>query len=191
MFVIPLPWNRQELEYLQNTNDVFDLIMNNSTQQYYLVIQDNMLTWIGQGTIPGKVAYQIKSRSSTMNGSQGIPKNLGNVGFLGTYSGIEDAILKAFPKKGACVSNMKFVPYKGQTLKGKKDHYSVIQPILCLLGSQPSSELQHFFQILGWGNRHQFHCSGTWEHNMKLFIGDQESPNLEMWFSDFCAISLG
>ena len=38
MFIISLPWNREKLEYLLETNDLFDLIMKNSTQQYYLII---------------------------------------------------------------------------------------------------------------------------------------------------------
>lgn len=190
MFIIPLPWDRKNLEDLPDRNDVFDLLMKNSTQQYYLVIQENTITWLGQGTVPGKVAYQIKSRSSTMNGNQGIPKALGNVGFMGKYSGIDDAILKLFPKEGYCVSDMKFAAYKGQKLKGKKDHYSVIDPIICLLESDPSAELQKFFKVLGWGNRKSFTCSGTWTRNMKLFINSQEVQNLEKWFAEFCSIAL-
>ena len=96
MFIISLPWNREKLEYLLETNDLFDLIMKNSTQQYYLIIQDNTVTWIGQGTMG--FAYHIKCRTSTMNGSSSIPKDLGIVGFLGSYSGIEDAIHSYFLK---------------------------------------------------------------------------------------------
>ena len=188
MFIISLPWNREKLEYLLETNDLFDLIMKNSTQQYYLIIQDNTVTWIGQGTMG--FAYHIKCRTSTMNGSSSIPKDLGIVGFLGSYSGIEDAIHKLFPKSGYCASNMKFADYNGQRLKCKKDHYSVIQPILCLLGEQPDKDLQHFFEVLGWGNRIPFTCSGNWKYNMKLFIGDKQVESLEVWFTYFCSIAL-
>lgn len=190
MLIIPLPWSRGNLEDLRDENDVFDLLMTDSTQQYYLIIQDNTLTWIGQGTVPGKVAYQIKSRSSTMNGKQSTPKSLGNVGFLGKYSGIDDAILKLFPHKGYCVSNMKFTAYTGQKIKGKKDHYSVIEPILCLLGDNPAAGLKRFFQVLGWGGRKQFSCTGTWNGSMKLFVNGQEISTLEAWFTDFCSIAL-
>lgn len=190
MLIIPLPWNRSNLSDLRDTNDVFDLIMKDSTQQYYLVIQDNTITWVGQGTAPGKAAYQIKTRSSTMNGSQSIPKDQGNVGFMGKYSGIDDAILKLFPKSGYCVSEMKFMVYNGQALKGTKDHYSLIEPILCLLSDHPSVELQHFFEVLHWGGRQRFDCSGTWKNNMKLFIGGREVLTLEVWFSKLCSIAL-
>jgi len=189
MFIIPLPWDRTNLADLRDTDDVFDLLMNDSTQQYFLVIQDNTITWVGQGTVPGKMAYQIKTRSSTMNGSRSIPKNQGNVGFMGKYSGIDDAVLKLFPKDGYCVSKMKFAPYKGQKLKGVKDHYSVIDPILCLLGDNPSAELQRFLKVLNWGGRQHFDCSGTWD-NMKLFIGDRSVSTLEVWFSNFCSVAL-
>ncbi len=191
MIIIPVPWDRRNLEYLRDESDLFDLLMKDSTQQNYLIIQDNSVTWIGQGTVPGKMAYQIKSRSFTMNGNQEIPKNHGNVGFMGKYSGIEDAVLKIFPKSGYCVSNMKFDTYKGQKLKGKKDHYGVIDPILCLLGDKPSADLQHFFQKLGWGGRKPFTCSGTWKKDMKLFIGDSRVDTLEVWFTKFCSIALG
>lgn len=191
MFIIPLPWDRRQLQDLRDENDVFDLIMNDSTQQYYLVIQDDTITWVGQGTVPGKMAYQIKSRSATMNGGSEIPKNHGNVGFMGKYSGIEDAILKLFPKSGCCVSNMKFADYKGQKLKGKKDHYSVIDPILCLMGDNPSADLQRFFKTLGWGGRKPFTCSGAWKKDMKLFIGESRAATLEVWFSNFCSTALG
>lgn len=189
MFIMPLPWNRSDLELLRDTHHVFDLIMKDSTQQNYLIIQDNKITWVAQGTVPGKAAYQIQSRSLTINGASEIPKNLGNVGFLGKYSGIEDAILKVFPKNGYCVSSMEFASYTGQKLKGKKDHYSVLTPITCLLGDQPSAELKHFFQILGWGNRKCFACSGTWR-NMNLLIDGKTVSTLEEWFTTFCSISL-
>ena len=197
MLIIPLPWNRSELEYLEDRSAAFDLLMKGSTQQYYLVIQDNTITWVGQGTVPGRLAYHIHARASTMNGSQSFPggiviKDLGNVGFLGKFSGIEDAILKTFPQSGYCVSNMKFTTYTGQKLKGKKDHYSVIEPILCLLSKHPSVQLQQFFQALGWGNRKHFSCNGTWkEKNMKLFMDGKEVSTLEVWFANFCAIALG
>lgn len=38
MLIIPLPWSRGNLEDLRNENDVFDLLMTDSTQQYYLII---------------------------------------------------------------------------------------------------------------------------------------------------------
>lgn len=197
MFIIPFPWNHRELENLHDENDVFDLIMEDCIKQYYLIIQDNTITWIGEGTVPGHFAVQLRFRSSTMNGSQGTPQFLGNVGFLGRYSGVEDAILKLFPKDGYCASNMKYEAYKGQKLKGNKNHYYVITPLLCLLRggrygcNSASSELQHFFQTLGWRNRKHFDCSGTWNNDMKLYIDSNMISTLEIWFTNYCAIALG
>lgn len=191
MFIIPFPWHGEKLENLRDTSDIFDLLMKDSAQQFYLIIQGDTITWIGQGSIPGQVAYHIKSRSLSMNGIQGIPEDHGNVGFFGKYSSIDDAILKLFPKNGCCVSNMTFTAYTGQKLKGKRNHYNVIYPILCLLSNQPSEELEHFFQVLGWGSRKHFHYSGTWNNNMKLFIDGCMASSLEEWFSSYCAIALG
>ena len=188
MFIISMPGNRDDLKYLDYENDVFDLIMEYSRQQYYLIIQDNTVTWVGQGTVG--FPFHVKYRTTTMNGSSTIPTDLGVVGFLAKYSGIEDVILKLFPKTGYCVSNMKFSVYNGQRLKGKKDHYSVIEPIVSLLGRQPDTDLQHFFKVLGWGNRIPLTCSGDWRHNMKLFIGDKQAESLEAWFTYFCSIAL-
>ena len=190
MLVVALPWNRRELEYLEDESDLFDLYMENSTQQFYLVIQENKITWIGQGTVPGKFSYQIMSRTFTMNGNREKAKCQGNVGFLGNYSSIEDAVHKLFPSKGYCVTNMHFTEYIGQKLRGHSNHYNVIEPILCLMGKNPNDRLEHFFEVLGWGNRKVFHCSGMFEHNMRLFIDNEEIPNLESWFASFCNIAL-
>ena len=189
MLIVALPWNRRELECLEDKSDLFDLYVDSSTQQYYLVIQDNRITWVGQGTAPGRFSYQIMSRTFTMNGSREPAKYQGNVGFLGDYSGIEDAICK-FPSNGFCVTNMHFLEYTGQKLKGHSSHYSVIEPILCLIGKNPNENLEQFFETLRWGNRKVFRCSGIFEHNMKLFIDNEEMPNLESWFANFCCIAL-
>ena len=196
MLIIPLPWSRRDLEDLRDRSSVFDLLIKESTQQHYLIVQDNTITWVGQGAVPGKAALYVRARVATMNGKQGYPdgcvfKDLGNVGFLGKFSGIDDAILKVFPKTGYCISNMKFMQYTGQRLKGAKYHYEVIEPILCLLSDQPSIRLQHFFQILGWGGRKKFTCDGIWEKDMRLFIGDSRASTLEVWFGNFAAIALG
>lgn len=191
MIIIPLPYNKKELEKLSFASDAFDLIVKEHVDQHYLAIENNTLMFIGQGIIPGKFACQIISRTSTMNGTQGIPQNQGNVGFLGKYSGTDDAVRKLLPKDGYCISNMRFMKYHGQKLKGKKDHYGVIKPIICLFQSNPSETLEHFLHALGWGNRIKFTCFGNWKYDMSLFIGDDMAPNLETWFTRFCSIALG
>lgn len=190
MLIVPLPWSRSNLEYLRDENGVFDLIMDNSTQTYYLVIQEDTVTWIGAGTVPGKFSVQIRKRSTTMNGDIDRPQTLGNIGMFGDYSGIEDAVLKRYPRNGYCVSNMNFVTYSGQKLRQHKDHYSVIEPILCLMGDNPAADLQKFFRNLGWGGRKAFTCTGSWDNNMKLYIGDKRAVNLEVWFANYCVIAL-
>ena len=127
-----------------------------------------------------------------MNGTEGLPKDHGNVGFLGKYSGIEDAIVKLFPKEGYCISHMKVAEYTGQKLKGHKYHYSVIEPLLCLMGNQPSViRMEHFFHTLGFANEKQFHCTGTWNNNMKLYVDDRVASTLEVWFTYYCMVALG
>lgn len=191
MFIIPLPWSRSGLEDLRDANDVFNLLMKDSTQASYLILQEDTLTWIGQGTVPGKTAYQIRARSSTMNGTMGLPQDLGNVGFLGKYSSIDDAIRKLFPKEGYCVSNMKFIEYTGQKLKGHKYHYTVLEPILCLMGTRPNTvRMEAFFQTIGDRNKERFRCAGTWDRGMELFVGNRRAETLEIWFSYFCSIVL-
>lgn len=195
MFIIPLLWNRSNLEALRDTNDVFNLLMKDSTQPCYLILQGNTLTWVGQGTVPGKTAYQIRARSTTMNEPMDHQKkvweDLGNVGFFGKYSSIDDAIQKVFPKEGYCVSNMKFTEYSGQKLKGHKYHYSVIEPLLCLMGSRPNTvRMEAFFKTLGITKKEHFHCSGTWNYDMELFVDSRRAQTLEIWFSYFCSKTL-
>lgn len=189
MIIVPVPWKRSEIEDMQDRFDEFDLQMNYSTQQCYIVIQDNTVTWVAQGTVPGKTAYQIKTRSTTMNGKSEIPSNPGNVGLGGTYSSIEDALTKLFPRNGFAVSNMQLVKYTGQSIKGTKDHFNIIEPIFAVFGSNPQSDLQHFFDLIGWGNRKKFSCSGTWS-NMTLYVDNQPVDSFEQWFSNYCAIAL-
>ena len=191
MFIISLPWSHSSIEALQDANNVFNLLMKASTQDSYLILQENTLTWIGQGTVPGKTAYQIRARSSTMNGTMGSPQDLGNVGFLGKYSSIDDAIRKLFPKEGYCVSNMKFIEYTGQKLKVHKYHYNLLEPILCLMGTRPNTvRMEAFFQTLNLRNNEQFRCTGTWDRNMELLVGNRRAKTLEIWFSYFCSIIL-
>lgn len=191
MLIVPLPWSRSELEYLMGEADVFDLIMENSAQTHYLVIQEDTITLVGAGTVPGKFAVQLKTRSATMNGDTERPKNCGNIGFLGDYSSVDEFVLKKFPRGGYCVSNMCFSKYSGQKLKPNKNHYSLIEPIVCLMREESAADLQHFFKTLGWGNRKSFTCTGNWNYNMKLYIGEKQAANLEVWFANYCAIALG
>ena len=85
---------------------------------------------------------------------------------------------------------MRLTEYTGQDLKGDINHYSIIEPIVCLVGKNPNDDLQHFFDVLGWGNRKKFSCSGNFEHDMRLFIDNQEVSNLETWFVNYCKIAL-
>lgn len=190
MFIIPLPGNKQDFEVAYETDDVFDLIMDDHTQPHYLIIQENTISFIGLGKVPGKVALHIKSRKSTMNGDTSIPQMHGNVGFMGTFSSLEDAVSKLFPRKGCGISNMKYVAYTGQSLRANRDHYVVIEPILCLMRRNPSQELNRFFQRLGWGGRTRFDCLGSWDKDMKLYIGDKLATSLEVWFANYCYIAL-
>lgn len=185
MIIIPI--RGKDVDFLKGENDVFDLIMNESHEQYYLIIQGNTVTWIGEGTIPGELAVQLKSRSTTMNGKLENPKNLGNIGFLGTYPNLNEALNKLYPHNGFAVSNMKYVRYTGQALTAKELHILLIKPLLCLLGYNPASDLQQLFQSRGWGK--QFSCSGTWDY-MRLYIGDRAVSTLEEWFNEYCRIGL-
>lgn len=187
MIIIPI--RGKDVDLLEDENDVFDLAMKTCHEQYYLIIQGNTVTWIGEGTISGELAVQIKSRSTTMNGRSEYPKNLGNIGFLGTYPNMKEALNKLFPAKGFAVSNMNYVHYTGQALTAKEDHFGVIAPLFCLLGRNPSSDLHHFFEKLGWGGQKRFSCSGTWDR-MRLFIEDHEASTLEEWFDEYCRIGL-
>ena len=69
MFIISLPWKHRELEYLQAKSYLFDLCMEYSPKQSYLVIQNNKVALIGMGTVEGEFSCQIRSRAFTMNGS--------------------------------------------------------------------------------------------------------------------------
>ena len=191
MFIMSFPWQREKLRDLCFRHDVFYLLMKESTQASYLVLRDNTVTWLAQGTIPSKTAYQIRSRSATMNGSTELPVTHGNVGFLGNYSNIEDAVQKLFPHNGYCVSNMKFQSYTGQKLKTHKYHYSVIEPLLCLLdGNSDSMKLESFFRTLRFPDCKLFQYSGDWNGTMQLFINSEKVETLERWFSYFCSITL-
>lgn len=190
MLIIPLPWSREDLEILRNEHDVFDLIMTNSTQQFYLIIEDDTITWVGQGTVSGKVSYQIKSRTIELGEGEEKPVLIGNVGFGGNFDSVEDYISKHFPLNGYCIENMRFSNYSGQRIRGNKDHYAVIEPIICLLSNSPSNRLRHFLQTLGWGERKKIECSGTWENNLKLLIDDKVYPTIESWLIKFYEIAL-
>ena len=61
MIIVPISWNCEDLEDLSETNDVFDLIMEHCALPYYLIIQDNTITWFGAGKVPGQTALQIHS----------------------------------------------------------------------------------------------------------------------------------
>lgn len=190
MFIIPLPGNRRDFEVVYETNDVFDLLMDDHAQPHYLIIQDNSISLVGMGNVSGKVALHIKSRTSNINGDTNNPQMHGNVGFLGTFSSLEDAVTKLYSRKGCGVSNMKYVTYSGQTLRTNRDHYVLIEPILCLMRSNPTVELKSFFQNLGWGGRTRFDCSGAWGRDMKLYIGGKLAASLEVWFANYCYIAL-
>lgn len=190
MFIIPIPKDKDFLPDLLETNSVFDLIMDNYQNPFYLILKKNTITWVGEGTVPGKLAFQISVRSSTMNGNLETPKTLGNVGFLGTFSGIDDAISKTFAPGGYCVSNMQFFRYRGQKLKAAKNHHLLIIPLISLFANDPASELKHFFHLLNWGNRKSYECSGNWQQGIRLYVAGSEAPSLEEWFTNYCYFAL-
>lgn len=198
LIIIPLPCNCYEdlenLECLKNENIFFDLEMKWSTKPYYLIIQNNKVTWLGLGTVEGNFAYQIQSRTAQMNnnGFYNIEDvvNHGNVGIGGTFSSIEDAVTKLFPKTGYCISNMKLCEYNGQRIIGHSNHCAVIEPICCLLGTSPCEQLEHFFDLLGYKNNPKFSCHGTWD-KMLLLVDNKIVDSLEYWFLLYCKATLG
>ena len=191
MFVIPLPICRDETGFLAYRRSEFDLCINDERHPHYLIIQGNAVTWIGQGSVPGMAAYQIVSRETVMNGKLGLPVNRGNMGFLGKFSGLDDAVRKLFPKEGYCVSGMRFSAYTGQRLTAKKEHFMLIEPIVAMLDSDdPAGELRKFFSSMGWGSNTPFECSGLWSNGMRLWIGREPMSSLEAWYVALCSKTL-
>lgn len=190
MIIVPLPYSRTEYEILEEYSSIFDLAMDLSITDKFFIIDENMVAFLAEGTVPGKVSLQVGLKLTEMNTGGMAMRHLGTTGFLGTYKNIKDALDRHFPSGGYCVSNMKFTPYQGQKLKTNKDHFSVIHPILLLDQNNPDFELQKFFQALGWNDRlPHFSCRGSWE-NMELYIDGEEIDTLEEWFGTFCSITL-
>lgn len=186
MFIIPLPWSRKDLEYLASESKLFDLEMESNTQNYFLVLEDNKITFIGIGSIEGFVAYQIRSRSVILNNAFASDIsdviNHGNVGFGGDFSSINDAIKKIFPQKGKCLSDMKLVDYNGQKIKANKEHYFCVEPIVALLSNNPTNRLSEYFKVIKWDDNKN---DGN---DMELYIRDTMCSNLEKWFVMFCEV---
>lgn len=182
MFIISLPWKIDELYTLVNHHEVFNVGVEDCPEPSYLIIQGNTLTWLQVGSVPGKVAYQIRTRSTTMGKNESDiadpVKNLGNIGFMGSFTSSFDAVQKKFPKNGYCISDSKFCKYSGQKLTGTKKHYYIIAPILCLLSVYPEKNLDKLSNILS--------CKGVWE-NMKLFVSGKQVDTLEEWFIAYCS----
>ncbi len=182
MFIIPLPWKIDELRTLTKYHEVFNVCMDDCPEPSFIIIQGNTLTWLQEGTVVGKVALQIRTRSTTMRKNDSFHadalKNHGNVGFMGNFSSSTDAVQKIFPKTGHCISNSKFEAYSGQKLTGVKNHYTIIVPILCLLSVYPEKEISNLSTILS--------CKGIWE-NMQLYVSGKQVDTLEEWFTAYCS----
>ena len=173
MLIIPLPWKIDELRTLTKYHEVFNVCVDDCPDPSFLIIQGNTLTWLQEGSIVGKVALQIRTRSTTMRKNDSFHadaiKNHGNVGFMGNFSSSTDAVQKIFPKTGHCISNSKFEAYSGQKLTGVKNHYTIIVPILCLLSVYPEKEISNLstiYHVKAYGRI----CSYMFQENRLILL---------------------
>lgn len=194
MIIIPLPSNTTERNFLKQKHHLFRTTLNDeSPSDSFLLVQDNRLIWINEGTISGKVALQISRQSVEMHTTVYTSAILGNVGFLGKFSCINDVLGKYFKKNtknALSASNMKLTKYSGSKLKSHFNHYDVIMPLVCALSETNSVGLDKFFHTLGWNDLPRFTHQGGWSTNKQLFIDGVEISSLESWFQSFLELAL-
>lgn len=187
MFLIPLLSKRSDLEYAQSRNDIFDLLFDPAPVNIYLGLVSDGIRVAGIGEIPQKSAYQYHTRDWRMGYRLDRPKAWGNVGFMGDFKNVDDAVSRTFPWKGEesfCLNNGRVVEYTGQKLKANKLHWTYIEPIMCVLSDTPAGNLEHFLKVLGYRRTEDFRVRGNWRTRLTLFC-DGEEVGLDTWYLEF------
>lgn len=187
MFLIPLLSKRSDLEYAQSRSDIFDLLLDPAPANIYLGLFSEGIRVAGIGEIPQKSAYQYHTRDWMMGHRSDRPKAWGNVGFMGDFKNVDDAVSRTFPWKGEksfCLNNGHVIEYIGQKLKASKFHWTYIEPIMCLISDAPTEKLDHFLKVLGYQKPEEFKARGNWKTRLTLFC-DGKEVGLDTWYLEF------
>lgn len=177
MFLIPLLSKYSDLEDAKERSDIFDLLLDPAPVNIYVGLFSDGMRVAGIGTIPKKSAYQYHTRDWMMDCNLEKPKAWGNVGFLGDFKNVDDAVSKTFPwkkKTSYCLNNGHVVEYTGQKLKANKLHWSYIEPIMCLLSNAPEENFNHFLKVLGYRKSEDFAVQGNWKNDLTLYCDGKE-----------------
>lgn len=123
MFIIPLFSKPSDLNYAMERSSIFDLMFN-TTYSIYVGLTSNSIIVAGIGTVPREFALQYHVREWIIGNQRcNNPKELENVGFLGTFSDEYNAIAQTFPwkdKTSYCLNKGHVVKYTGQKLTPTK-----------------------------------------------------------------------
>lgn len=187
MFLIPLLSKHSDLEYAQDRCAIFDLLFEPAPVNIYLGLTFNGIRVAGIGEVPKKTAYQYHTRDWLIGRSLERPKAWGNVGFMGDFKNVDNAVARTFPwkeEKSFCLNNGHVVEYTGQKLKATKFHWNYIEPIMCILSDAPAENLEHFLKVLGYQRTEDFMVRGDWRTRLILFC-DGEEVGLDTWYLEF------
>lgn len=192
MFLIPLLSNRSDLENAKDRSDIFDLLFDSAPANIYLGLFSNGMRIGCIGTVPQKTAYQYHTRDWFVGQNIQKPEEWGNVGFMGKFKNVEDAVLKNFPWKketSYCLNNGKVVEYTGQKLKANKHHWTYIEPIMCLISDSPAESFDHFIRVLGYHNSKGFMVRGNWRNGLALYCDGKEMA-IDRWYLEFAKCTI-
>ena len=187
MFIIPLRSRPSELEYAQNRSDIFDLQFDPSADNTYVGVVSNGLIVAGTGNIPHEFAFQYHTRDWVMGSDLNKTKAWGNVGFMGDFKSIDNAVSRTFPWKkevSYCLNKGYISEYTGQKIKANKYHWMYAEPIMCCISDTPEESFNHFLDIIRYRKREDFVIRGNWKNGLVLYC-DGKEMGLDSWYLEF------